>query len=436
MSMREWIELKKRGRALDSDQLAAFVRGVVDDSIPDYQLAAFLMAVWHRGLDARETRDLTFSMRDSGRVLDWGGLDGPTADKHSTGGIGDKISLVLAPLAAELGLYVPMLSGRGLGHTGGTLDKLEAIDGFRIDLELERFQRQVRQIGCAIIGQSDDIAPADRRLYHLRDVTATVDSIPLIVSSILSKKLAAGPRHLVFDLKVGSGAFMRDPEAARQLARALLDVATLAERKASALLTDMGQPLGRAVGHALECAEAIACLRGGGPADLREVTIALTVEMAELADLGAAPALRRRASEALDSGRAYERFCRMAKAQGADPKRFDGPDHGLRIAAVQREWTAPRSGFVRIDDAATIGMALLPLRGARLIKDSKLDLSTGLECLVRQAESVQAGQALVRIRAHDSEAAAACERRLAQAIAVSESPPDTVPLVLERMRTN
>ena len=433
MSMREWIELKKGRQALSGRQLEAFVAGVADASIPDYQIAAFLMAIWYSGLNARETRDLTFAMRDSGRVLDWSGLDGPTADKHSTGGIGDKVSLVLAPLAAELGMFVPMLSGRGLGHTGGTLDKLEAIEGFRIDMDIDRFQRQVREIGCAIMGQTDDMAPADRRLYHLRDVTATVDSIPLIVSSILSKKLAAGPRHLVIDLKVGSGAFMRDVESARALARALLEVATLAGRKSCAVLTDMGQPLGQAIGHALECAEALDCLCGAGPDDLRDLSVELCVEMGTLAELGGSERLRARAVQALASGAAYDRFLRMATAQGADRKRFDEPDHGLSIAPMQREVVAPRGGFVRIEDAAAIGLSLLPLHGARATRESKLDLSTGLRVLVRRGQKVAAQEPLVRIHARELASAMECERRLAAAITIVEAAPESIPLVLERV---
>jgi len=267
LNLYDLIDKKKRGGEHDPSEIDALVGGLVDGSIADFQLAAWLMAVWHRGMTTEETFLLTERMRDSGVRLDVSGLPGPTADKHSTGGVGDKISLLLAPLAASIGLYVPMLSGRGLGHTGGTIDKLESIEGYRTDLAPREMLKIVARVGCSITGQTREIAPADRRLYALRDVTATVDCIPLIVSSILSKKLAAGPHHLVIDLKCGSGAFMRELEQARALAGALLSTGRRAGLRMSALITDMGQPLGESVGHALEVREALEGLGtdGGAP---------------------------------------------------------------------------------------------------------------------------------------------------------------------------
>jgi pyrimidine-nucleoside phosphorylase len=428
----ELITWKKQGGEHSAEEIAALVDAITDGSIPEYQLAAWLMAVWFRGMSVEETYQLTDRMASSGIRLDLSELDGPTADKHSTGGVGDKVSLLLAPLAAELGLLVPMLSGRGLGHTGGTLDKLQSIPGYRIDLSPSEFLKVVGQVGCSITGQTGQIAPADRRLYHLRDVTATVDCVPLIVSSILSKKIAAGPANLVIDLKCGSGAFMRDPESARTLAESLLATAKRAGRQICALVTDMGQPLGSAVGHALEAREAIAGLSGEGPAELRTLTVELTAAMGELAGLGSLEDLKAQCARHLDDGSALARFLQMVHAHGG---RMDesAPADCLSIAPEHEPLSAERGGWVQGMNAEEIGLSLVELGGARRRSDDELDLGVGLEVLVRVGDKVDQGQPLARIFARDENAAAACRQRLKGAMPVSEEKCTRVPLIFERV---
>ena len=425
------IDAKKRGRTHSAKEIAALVGAITDGSIPDYQLSAWLMAVWHRGLDPDETHALTIAMRDSGDRLDVSGLSGPTADKHSTGGVGDKISLLLAPLAAAVGLYVPMLSGRGLGHTGGTLDKLTAIEGYRVDLSPTEMLEVVEEVGCSIIGQTGRIAPADRRLYALRDVTATVDCIPLIVSSIMSKKLAAGPEHLVIDLKCGNGAFMRDLDQARALAHALIDVGRREGRKMSALITDMGQPLGEAIGHALEVEEAIAGLSGGGPDSTRALTIELVAEMLRLARGGELDAARAEVTRALDDGRALERFVAMVDAHGGH---LDPHEPALDIAPEQPPLCADRDGVVTGFATEEFGWAVVDLGGGRRRHDDAIDLGVGLRVQVRRGDVVREGDPLVRILARDARRADVARERLGRAIVLGDRSPDPVELVLETVR--
>jgi len=424
------IDAKKRGRRHSREEIQGLVAAVTDGSIPDYQVSAWLMAVWFRGLDDEETTEFTLAMRDSGDVIDLDRLPGPTADKHSTGGVGDKISLLLAPLAAELGMQVPMLSGRGLGHTGGTLDKLTSIPGYRIDLSVDEMLDVVQRVGCSIVGQTERIAPADRRLYALRDVTATVDCVPLIVSSILSKKFAAGPRNLVIDLKCGSGAFMRTPDDARRLARMLVQVATRAGREASALITDMDQPLGEAVGHALEVEEAIAGLSGGGPSATRELTVELTTEMAVLAGLGTADDMRMRARAALDDGSALRRFVTMVEAQGG---RLDPAAPSLDVAPEQEPLRAERDGVVASFETEQVGWAVVDLGGGRRTHADDLDRGVGLRVVTHRGEPVERGTPLVRIFARDEETAALARARLARAITLAERADDGLPLIGERV---
>ncbi|MFT6627071.1 MAG: pyrimidine-nucleoside phosphorylase, partial [Flavobacteriales bacterium] len=321
MSVVDLIRKKRDGGVLSPSEIQAFVASVTDEQVPRYQLSAMLMAMFLNGLSPEETVGLTLAMRDSGSVVDWSHLGMRTVDKHSTGGVGDKISLPLAPLVACAGVPVPMISGRGLGHTGGTLDKLESIPGFRTDLSVGRFKELVNTLNCGLIGQTAEIAPADKTLYALRDVTATVECVPLIVASILSKKLAEGIDGLVLDVKFGSGAFMKEYSAAKRLAHALVDVGTGAGKEVVALLTNMNQPLGQAVGNALEVEESIVVLRGGGPPDVRELTLALGAEMVVLAGkadtLEAAHALL---VDKLDSGAALEHFGKIIEAQHGDPR--------------------------------------------------------------------------------------------------------------------
>ncbi len=426
------IDTKKRGDEHTVDHMDRLVDGIMDGSIPDYQLAAWLMAVWFRGMTAEETFVLTDRMRRSGQQVDVSQLPGPTADKHSTGGVGDKISLILAPLAAELDLFVPMLSGRGLGHTGGTLDKLAAIPGYRTDLSPNEMIAAVGKVGCAITGQTHDIAPADRKLYHLRDVTATVDCVPLIVSSIMSKKLAAGPEHLVIDLKCGSGAFMRNQDAARELARGLIDTGTRAGRKVSAVVSDMDQPLGRWVGHAHEVEESIDVLRGQGPSDTRELTLVLVSEMVHLVTGETHAAARGRVEAALDSGRAYERFLAMVREQGGrlDP---NDPVASLERAGEVGVLKAANSGWITAMQTAEIGRSLVDLGGGRVQQDDVLDLGVGLAIDVAIGQPVQEGDVLVRIHGRDERTAELARQRLQRAISIGESACAARDLVIERI---
>jgi len=354
-------------------------------------------------------------------------------DKHSTGGVGDKVSLILAPLLAEYGLRVPMMSGRGLGHTGGTVDKLESIPGFRTDLDLEEFQAVLADVGCAMIRQTTAIAPLDGRLYALRDVTATVPSIPLISASIISKKVAEGIEALVLDVKYGSGAFMRDPDQAVLLAETLVELAESEGVRATALLTAMEQPLGQVVGNALEVREAVACLRGEGPADLREVTLALAAECATSAVAGApADEVRAELEAMLDDGRALARFARLVERQGGDPGVIARPEV-LPEAPLRITWESPADGFVTRADAYEIGIAAVELGAGRRRIEDEVDPAVGIELCVRQGESVQRGQPVAVIHARSADAAETATRRLRAAYGFEEAPPAEVPLVWRRV---
>ncbi len=390
----EIIRKKRDGETLDGDEIAAMARGAADGSIADYQLSAWLMAVFLRGLDARETADLTRSMLRSGAVFAWQpGL--PCVDKHSTGGVGDKVSLPLAPMLACCGLRVPMISGRGLGATGGTLDKLEAIHGFRTNLSTAEMQAVCDRVGCVISGATADLVPADKKLYALRDVTATVASIPLITASIMSKKLAEGLDALVLDVKWGSGAFMQRLDDARALARSMVDVGRLMGLKTVALLTDMNQPLGRMCGHANEIRETFDALAGSGPADLMDVTLALGAELLVAAgkvnDLAVA---RAQLQQTIDDGRALKKFREMIVAQGGDP------DCELPLAP-EVFVTADRAGYVQTMNTEQLGRAIAALGGGRVRVSDTIDFSVGLEMLVRLGERVVHGQPLVRVFANE-----------------------------------
>jgi pyrimidine-nucleoside phosphorylase/thymidine phosphorylase len=430
------IEHKKQGRELAVGQIASLVSAFTAGTIPDYQMAAFLMAVWFRGMTPAETAALTEAMLHSGSELDLSSLTGPTADKHSTGGVGDKVSLLLAPLAAACGLQVPMLSGRGLGHTGGTLDKLAAIPGYRIHLTNGDFLAQVQDVGCAIIGQSADIAPADGKIYALRDVTATVDCVPLITASILSKKLAAGPQNIVIDLKIGSGAFMPDRERAEDLARALIATVQPWQRRLAVVFSDMSQPLGRAVGHANETIEAFAALRPAGrqkaPRDLVLLTEELVAEMILLSGRcekrDEALALLRRA---WDGGEAWTRLQQWVSTQGG---RLDTAreDFGLQVAPRARDVTASRGGHLAAVDCRQIGYALGDLGGARRRKEDILDLTAGIDFQVSLGDEVQAGQPLAVLYVEDRTRAETAAKRIEAALTLSDKPIERPPLVLGR----
>ncbi len=424
----QWfIEEKRDGREHAEADLRAWVRGVADGSLPDYQVAAWLMAAYLNGLSEAETATLTDAMMRSGECLAWE-LPAPTADKHSTGGVGDKISLPLAPVCAALGLAVPMISGRGLGLTGGTLDKLEAIPGFNVRLPIEDFRRIVAEVGCCLIGQTDTLAPADRRLYALRDVTATVPSIPLITASIMSKKLAEGAQHLLFDVKFGSGAFMRTRADAHRLAESLIATGRRLGRKCRALITDMDQPLGRAVGNALEVREALETLSGRGPWDVR----ALTVEEAAHLALSAGrfddlPQARRAAAKALEDGSALAVFRAMVAAQGGN---LETP---LPTAPARVPVPAPRGGFVAHVDAETIGRVALELGAARVKVSDQPDLAAGLEALLQQGDRVAPGQPLCFLCADGEPRAKALVDQALAAFTLTDEPPPERELVAETL---
>ena len=428
------IARKRDGHALTAEEIGAFVRGAVDGSWADYQLSALLMAICLRGLDAEETALYTAAMTRSGTVADLSGIPGIKVDKHSTGGVGDKVSLVLAPWVAACGVPVPMISGRGLGHSGGTLDKLEAIAGFRTGLSLAEYRDQVARVGCALIGQTPELAPADRRLYALRDVTATVESIPLICGSILSKKLAAGIDALVLDVKFGRGAFMPDLPAARELATTLGRVGRAAGKQVRALLTRMDAPLGRAVGNALEVAESIAALRGAGPADLMEVTRALGVEMLLLGGVATTPAeANARLDATLASGAAAAKFREVIAAQGGDSRVVDDPGR-LPVARSVEPVLAPRTGFVSAVDARSVAFAALRLGAGRACAEDTVDPAVGVAGLVQVGEAVTAGQPLAWLHANERAGLPEARALLAGAFTVGEAPVQPPPLVADQIR--
>ncbi len=437
MNILEIIEAKKQGRELSPAQIAFVVDGFTDGSIPDYQMAAFLMAVWFRGMTDAETSELTGVMLRSGEELDTTGLDAPSADKHSTGGVGDKVSLLLAPLAAACGLKVPMLSGRGLGHTGGTLDKLEAIPGYRIHMENEEFLRITAEQGCAIIGQSGSIAPADGKIYALRDVTATVDCVPLITASIMSKKLAAGPRTIVIDLKCGSGAFMRSLDQARALASALTAVGRAHGRNMAVIFSDMDQPLGVAVGHACETLEALAALRPGGrdeaPGDLVTLTEELTADMVRVSGLApdrdAALAVVR---DAWNSGAAWERARAWITAQDGRLD-WDREDLGLEIAPLALELEAGDDGWLEGMDCRQVGLALADMHAARRRVEDPLDLTSGIDFLARIGARVSKGDVLARFFCPRRDEAEAAAQRVRAALRIGEREVAARDLILDRV---
>jgi len=428
------VERKRDGGRLQPSELGAFFESYLDGDVPEYQMSAFLMAVYFQGLDEGELDALVGLMLGSGASLRLDHLDGPRIDKHSTGGVGDKVSLVLAPLAAELGVYVPMMSGRGLGHTGGTLDKLEAIPGFRTDLTLDRFQDILADVGCAMIGQTAEIAPLDRRLYALRNVTATVPSIPLIAASIMSKKLAEGLTGLVLDVKTGSGAFIREPERGDELARTMVQIGVARGVPTVALMTAMDRPLGRAVGNALETREAMECLAGGGPTELAEVTVALVGEMLALGGLakdGQDGASTARA--ALSEGRAVERFARMVARQGGDPDVVLDPSR-LPEAPVRRQVQADQDGVVHHVRPVPLGYGVVELGGGRRRLEDTIDPTVGFTVYVSPGQSVSAGDVLGEVHAADDDAADQGARVLRSAVELSEEPaPSALPLISGRV---
>ena len=413
MTALDLIREKRDGQAHSDAGIQFLVRGATDGTIPDYQLAAWLMAVRMRGMTDAETTALTLAMAASGRQLDLSSIPGRKVDKHSTGGVGDKATLVVAPLVAAAGVPVAKLSGRALGHSGGTLDKLEAIAGFQVDLPVERFIDQVRRVGIAIAGQTSDMVPADRVLYALRDATATVDSVPLIASSVMSKKLAAGADAILLDVKSGRGAFIASVPEAEALAQALVRIGTNAGRETVAYVTDMEQPLGRAVGNALEIKEAIETLAGRGPADLEALSLRLGAEMVRLA--GHAPVDLRRL---LRDGSALHKLAQLIAAQDGDPRVTEDPGR-LPVAPVQRLVTARVGGYVARADALEIALAGKALGAGRDRKDAKIDLAVGVVLEKKIGDPVKAGEVLAVIHARSAEAAQNVTERVAAAFTIA-----------------
>ncbi|WP_180898223.1 thymidine phosphorylase [Martelella soudanensis] len=435
MLAQEIIRRKRDGLTLSGEDISAFIGALSDETLSEAQAAAFAMAVFFRGMDEAETVALTLAMRDSGHVLTWPGIDRPIADKHSTGGIGDNVSLMLAPIAAGAGLAVPMISGRGLGPSGGTLDKLESIPGYSISPDETALRRVIGQAGCAIIGQTAELAPADKRLYAIRDVTATVESMPLIVSSILSKKLAAGLQTLVLDVKFGNGAFMSDPDDAKALARLLVKVANGAGLATTALVTDMNEPLADAVGNAVEIENALSFLRGEKSGTrLETVVLAFAAEM--IANAGLADdhdRARAIARETLASGKALETFGRVVAGLGGPADFVERWESYLPKAAMIRAVESPASGYLSTIDARAIGMSVVSLGGGRKRPGDRIDHSVGYSALRPLGTRIEAGEPLGLVHAATEEDWQAAAAALLKAIGIADRAPAERPLVLDRV---
>jgi len=424
----ELIQRKRDGGELGPDEIAELVLGYTRGEVPDYQVAAFLMAVYFRGLSAAETFALTDAMIRSGDTLELGAALGrKVVDKHSTGGVGDKTSIAVGPIVAACGVPFGKMSGRGLGHTGGTLDKLESIPGYRVELTTDEFVEQVRDVGMAIVGQTGDLVPADKLLYALRDVTATVDNVSLIAASIMSKKIAGGADAIVLDVKVGDGAFMKTLDAARELGRVMIELGSRAGRETICVLTDMDQPLGRAVGNALEVREAADTVRGEGPPDLSELVLGSVAHLLALSDLGVDEHEgRRRAEEAVASGAAFEAYERWIRAQHGDPDL-----ELLPRAPIVRQVVAPRAGSIPRLGAIRVGLAALHLGAGRRTKEDEIDHAVGIVCLKKRGDAVAEGEPLAEIHARDDASAEQAEAEVLAAYELADQPPPAVPLVLE-----
>lgn len=432
MNMYDIIKRKRDGAVLSKEEIDYFVGGYTAGKIPDYQVAALLMAIYYRGMTAEETADLTFAIRDSGDVVDLSDIEGPIVDKHSSGGVGDKTTLIVAPIVAACGVKVAKMSGRGLGHTGGTIDKLESIAGFNTTVDRARFADIVNDIGLSVIGQSGNLAPADKKIYALRDVTATVDSLPLIVSSIMGKKLASGASAIVLDVKAGSGAFMKTVEEATALAEGMVSVGRSAGKKVVALITDMDKPLGNYIGNSLEVEEAVAVLDGKGPADLVELCLALAANMLYLAGLGDPDACRHLAEESLSSGRAKAKFVAMVAAQGGDVGYVDGTKP-FPTAAYQMVVKADRCGYIAGVDTEAYGVAAKVLGAGRNVKEDPIDLAAGIVLAAKTGDYVEVGQPIATLYTDKEASLAEAAAILLGATRIEPTAPRAKPIVLARV---
>lgn len=432
MRMYDLIEKKKRGGHLSKEEIHTMIYEYCNGIIPDYQMAAMMMAIYFKGMDDQETMWLTLEMAESGEMVDLSAIRGIKVDKHSTGGVGDKTSLICGSIVAALGVKVAKMSGRGLAHTGGTIDKLESIPGLRTSLGRDEFFHTVNECGIAIIGQSGDIVPADKKLYALRDVTATVDSIPLIAASIMSKKLASGSDGIVLDVKTGSGAFMKDMESSVRLAEKMVSIGIQTGRKCCALVTNMDIPLGRAVGNALEVQEAVKVLMGEGDEDLKQVCLELAANMLVMAEAGPLDTCRRMVERVVKEGKALETLARMVELQGGDPSYIRCPEK-FKEASVKKIWKADQSGYISLMDAEKIGKTSMILGAGRRQKEDSIDRSAGLILRKKYGDRVKAGDTLAELYTSDQKKAEEAMKILPSAFEFSENIPEKQPLIFARI---
>ena len=431
MRMYDIIKKKRDNQPLTKEEINFFVTGFTNGSIPDYQASALCMAIYYNGMNIEETTALTLAVRDSGDKLNFSNINGLRVDKHSTGGVGDKTSLIVAPLVASCGIKIAKMSGRGLGHTGGTIDKLESIPGFKTDLATEEFERIVNETGIAIVGQSAELAPADKKLYALRDVTATVDSMPLIASSIMGKKLAADDDCIVLDVKTGSGSFMKTIEQSKELARIMVDIGKNAGKRTLALITDMDIPLGNAIGNSLEVKEAIEVLNGKGPADLTEVCLCLATNMLYLAEKGSIQECEQMAKQAISSGRALKTLVEMVKAQGGNHEYILNPAL-FKVADYSYEVKAPKSGYIYSVDTEGYGIASLLLGAGRNVKEDAIDFAAGIILRAKTGDFVNEGEVIATLYSEKNSFESSA-KKLLESTKICDTPPEKRDLVLARV---
>lgn len=432
MRMYDIIKNKRDGGKLSKEEIDFFVKGYTAGEIPDYQASALCMAIYFRGMDDEETTNLTLAIAASGDKVDLSGINGVKVDKHSTGGVGDKTSLIIAPIVASYGVKVAKMSGRGLGHTGGTIDKLEAIDGYQTSIDKKEFFRIVNEVGVSIIGQSGNLAPADKKLYALRDVTATVDSLPLIVSSIMGKKLAAGADCILLDVKTGSGGFMKTLEDSTKLAKSMVEIGHLAGKKVIALITDMDVPLGKAIGNSLEVIEAVETLKGEGPEDLTEICIDIAANMLYMAGKGTVKECEALAKKAIADGSALQTLVKMVHAQGGNEKLL--LDTSLfKKAAYDYEVKAPKTGYIEHVDTESYGMASLALGAGRAKKEDPIDYSAGITLEKKTGDFVKEGDVITVLHTNKPESVKEAEERILKATEISSEPVEKKPIILGRI---